>query len=804
MPRKPFSVSRSLVSILVAIMLIISASALVAAPLYATATHTKETKNLQVSDATSSTQKNVSAENSDASLSSDKSSEAESGSSKVDVQASSTSSNEKKDSSVVVIKPENKDREKSSKHTENNTEDEDDTTTEEPSKPVEWTPSGTDLRERGFVTAVKDQSPFGTCWAFGTIAAAETSILSKTKQTYKDTKFDLSESHLINFCRRPITANDDAIQAGEGLEEVKKKKSFNKYYDGVFSEVVDGLFSTGVGPALEKDYPYHGKESLTTYQYMKQNKTDEIEAIKEDYEEDGGISDEEAEKIYNENLSGYKKADQYSAEDDWSLNDSQRRASAGYVLVDSNVLPTTYLDSDSGEFDGFSQSAVDAIKKEIDKGRGVAVSYCADDSLPGEKSDDPLFMDLKTYAHYTFDPSASSNHTVCIVGYDDNYPKENFLQGTSKAGYSKTPPQNGAWIVKNSWGSETDFVINKDGRPIAKSDWGIRNNKGQATGYFYLSYYDKSTNSYYSYNFSNKLDVNSFSQYQYDYMTSLENAYNEQSDSLLKVANIYTAKGDEVITSIGVRAYSKKTTSTVRVYKLQEEYDNPEEGELVSEASASYDYAGYHRIPLDEKVRLYPDDIFSIVVENETDEGYEISANRAPSKKAAAGQGLDFYGVAITHPGESFLYKDDTWVDWTDYQKTDYYAKHMLEIPGTFNGGIPDYSVDNFTAKAFVLAAEDSTTEDPAEKESDKKNSNVSKQSKNNKKTSAEKSSAEKSSAEKSTQGNDYSKETTNFVSSTKGAATPKTGDSPLIEFAICAASLSILCAVVLRKRIKN
>ena len=37
-------------------------------------------------------------------------------------------------------------------------------------------PAKFDLRERGTVTPVKDQSPWGTCWTFGTMAACETSI----------------------------------------------------------------------------------------------------------------------------------------------------------------------------------------------------------------------------------------------------------------------------------------------------------------------------------------------------------------------------------------------------------------------------------------------------------------------------------------------------------------------------------------------------------------------------------------------------------------------------------------------------
>ncbi|MBE6493080.1 MAG: hypothetical protein E7Z84_00525 [Methanosphaera stadtmanae] len=70
-----------------------------------------------------------------------------------------------------------------------------------------------------------------------------------------------------------------------------------------------------------------------------------------------------------------------------------------------------------------------------------------------------------TYAHYY--PNGTEDdleHEVVIVGWDDNFSKYNFLT---------TPPGDGAWIIRNSWGE----------------DWADH-------GHYYLSYYDTAFRNY--------------------------------------------------------------------------------------------------------------------------------------------------------------------------------------------------------------------------------------------------------------------------------------------------------------------
>lgn len=51
---------------------------------------------------------------------------------------------------------------------------------------------------------------------------------------------------------------------------------------------------------------------------------------------------------------------------------------------------------------------------------------------------------LKGSSYYYTEENATQNHEVAIVGWDENYSKENFAE---------TPTRNGAWLIKNSWGT---------------------------------------------------------------------------------------------------------------------------------------------------------------------------------------------------------------------------------------------------------------------------------------------------------------------------------------------------------------
>lgn len=71
-----------------------------------------------------------------------------------------------------------------------------------------------------------------------------------------------------------------------------------------------------------------------------------------------------------------------------------------------------------------------------------------DAGIHGASISDTTCYNNETGAIYCDDSNTYPvNHAVLIVGWDDNYSKDNFVS-------NKKPENNGAWIIKNSWGTE--------------------------------------------------------------------------------------------------------------------------------------------------------------------------------------------------------------------------------------------------------------------------------------------------------------------------------------------------------------
>ncbi|MEG0825757.1 MAG: lectin like domain-containing protein, partial [Oscillospiraceae bacterium] len=219
----------------------------------------------------------------------------------------------------------------------------------------------------------------------------------------------------------------------------------------------------------------------------------------------------------------------------------------------------------------------EAMKNAIMKTGGINIFYAADKSNPLSPSKDD-FINYKTWAQYT-DKPLPADHAVAVVGWDDNYPVTKFKDG-------KQPPEPGAWIVKNSWGAASNEFPNKHA-------WGI-------DGYFYLSYYDQTVVESSTYDLTKDETETYGITHQYDYLAKASMIDGTFTDSKgAGSANVFTAQSDQTLKAASVRTPVAGTKATISVYKLNAGATSPVDGELLGTTEAAFDFAGYHRAPLD-------------------------------------------------------------------------------------------------------------------------------------------------------------------------------------------------------------
>lgn len=219
---------------------------------------------------------------------------------------------------------------------------------------------------------------------------------------------------------------------------------------------------------------------------------------------------------------------------------------------------------------------LETIKKMIFKYGGVQSSFYA--SVLTDNTGSSLYYNDETCS-YCYIGSEKPNHDIVIIGWDDNYPKENFnmkLEG------------NGAFICRNSWGST--FGNNGD---------------------FYISYYDSNIgvhNTVYT-------RVEDPDNYDNIYQTDLCGYVGQLGylDESAYFANAYTAKENETIEAVGFYATGIDTEYSIYIC------ENFQDSTSLSKRSdpiltGKFTNSGYYTVQLEQPIEVSAGQKYAVIV----------------------------------------------------------------------------------------------------------------------------------------------------------------------------------------------
>lgn len=238
----------------------------------------------------------------------------------------------------------------------------------------------------------------------------------------------------------------------------------------------------------------------------------------------------------------------------------------------------------------------------------------------------------------------ATNHSVIIVGWDDNYPKENFR-------FNSNIENNGAWLVKSSWGNN--------------------NNEG---GYIWVSYEDTSIlDEGYNTNYSileAEQSNNNYKLYQHDeegadYTFKLAKEDGEPETNLY-VANLYDFTEDyNILDSIVFQTTNKGATYDLYYIPLKE--DIPDIENKIVLYSGTVPYSGYIKTGVNSFVLPKGKGVIGIHIDNTIN---NKAASIGCQENLVYSSGEYLYKAKV-NLGESYIFNEDSVEDLNLFDKTE-------------------------------------------------------------------------------------------------------------------------------------
>jgi C1A family cysteine protease len=258
--------------------------------------------------------------------------------------------------------------------------------------------------------------------------------------------------------------------------------------------------------------------------------------------------------------------------------------------------------------------------------KNAIIKYGAIELSIASMSDKSKIFNSRTHSYYISEEYYNNNkskhsggHILAIIGWDDNYSKNNF---------TLTPPGDGAWIVKNSGGLNYSYI------------------------------------SYYNYVPSDCADLRAYevapietydSLYTYDGGVGLT-----ELKSISDVAISFKTNGDETLTGVAVKV-AGKATATIKVYNNIDSLVNLNEGNCIYTQTVNLTENGYQTLQFNKGVNLSANKDVFITVHFSNPIIYYIDNRRSSGTLTS---------IASANPNETFIKKDSgNWEDLVNYNK---------------------------------------------------------------------------------------------------------------------------------------
>lgn len=339
----------------------------------------------------------------------------------------------------------------------------------------------------------------------------------------------------------------------------------------------------------------------------------------------------------------------------------------GIEQSDYDTLAEKYTpDKDLSAFVNYGVTAIkylddctqEEIKQEIMDNGSIYAAY----------SHSPYYENNDRTAYFCPQGSPKfTGHAIAIVGWDDNYSKENF-----KAINGVLPENDGAWLVKNSWG-----------------DYNTLN------GYFWLSYEDSYLfSSTFKYNFAVE-DVTEIT----DDVKLMQNEiygatyeFNYINDDSVTYLNLFNfSEGYNKLDSVMFETTAKNSDYEIYYVPAENKIPVSDETKWTKLNSGKVPYSGYLNIDTNDfDLPVTYGAIAVKIKKNNESEKNTIGVGEWLNK--SNGQ---FAFINESQKGESFIYQNGTMTDLLDWYKT--------ERDDNFGGTFVIKAVTNKTELAVTL-----------------------------------------------------------------------------------------------------